>query len=105
VPVHAGAVISKMYRFAFEFEQFHERQPTFEELADHFDLSVERIEHLWRAGIHPISLESPMTADSDAAVFGDMIEDTNALSPYVETETSSLAERVRGFVDLLSKRQ
>jgi RNA polymerase sigma factor (sigma-70 family) len=81
VPAHAGEMLTRIHWSRASLEVKLGRSPTLDELAADADLPREKlVEALgWRA--EPLSLSEPL-GDEGGTDFGDVVADTNAISPF-----------------------
>jgi RNA polymerase primary sigma factor len=110
VPVHVVELINRVVRVQRRMLQERGCEPTTEEVADHLDLSPERVGEVLRLAQEPVSLHAPVGEEDDVAL-GDLIEDGDAASPvesaaflllrqHLEAVLSTLGERERKVVQL-----
>ncbi len=104
IPVHMVEVINKLKRIQHAEEVKLGREPTVEELAKLMDLSVEKIIEVRTYGREPISLHLPVGEDAGSE-FGDLIEDTNAISPVEAAEYSMLQDQLAKVLAGLTDRE
>ena len=103
VPVHANEALAKVSRTAGFLYQELQREPTEEELAEFVGLTPERVRELRQAGKGSISLDRPLTEESDDSL-GSILEDPEAVSP-MNTALASALERqtIRALASLDSQ--
>ncbi|MDD4527833.1 MAG: sigma-70 family RNA polymerase sigma factor [Candidatus Margulisbacteria bacterium] len=89
LPVHVVETLNKLKKISKMFMQEYKRKPTDEELAQHSELSVIKVQELAKIAQLPISLETPIGDD-----------DSNSLSDIVESEAEKNPEE-RVLSDLL----
>ena len=104
IPVHMVEAMNRVLRTKLDLTQRLEREPTIEELSSATDLSVERVEELLRIAIDPLSLDMPMSEESDASL-GDRVQDENAASPAAVAEMAMLHEAVEEALSDLAPRE
>ena len=104
VPVHMVEVINKLSRIQRRMLQDLGREPTTEELANELNMPIEKVEEVQKYGREPISLHTPLGEEGDSE-FGDLIEDTDAISPQDAVAFSILQEEFRQVLDTLSPRE
>ncbi|MCJ7702355.1 MAG: sigma-70 family RNA polymerase sigma factor [Anaerolineales bacterium] len=88
VPAHMSEKLAKLFRAQYLLKQELGRTPEAEEIAAVLDLSLERVTYLFQIARHPLSLEMPVSIETDS-VLGDFIEDDQAPDPD-ETSTQNL---------------
>ncbi|MFI8104627.1 RNA polymerase sigma factor [Streptomyces sp. NPDC086023] len=110
VPVHVVELINRVVRVQRRMLQERGYEPTAEEVANHLELSPERVSEVLRLAQEPVSLHAPVGEEDDVAL-GDLIEDGDATSPvesaaffllreHLEAVLSTLGERERKVVQL-----
>ncbi|MFD3522800.1 RNA polymerase sigma factor [Streptomyces sp. NPDC058653] len=110
VPVHVVELINRVVRVQRRMLQERGYEPTHEEVANHLELTAERVGEVLRLAQEPVSLHAPVGEEDDVA-FGDLIEDGDAASPvesaaflllreHLEAVLSTLGERERKVVQL-----
>ena len=104
VPVHMVEVINKLSRIQRRMLQDLGREPTTEELANELNMPIEKVEEVQKYGREPISLHTPLGEEGDSE-FGDLIEDTDAISPQDAVAFSILQEEFRQVLSTLSPRE
>jgi len=83
LPVHRQAEVQRLHRVKRELSKELGREPTYEELADGLNISVQRVEQLLQYAQQPISLDKPVGENGE-----------NELSDFVESDRPSPAEIV-----------
>jgi RNA polymerase primary sigma factor len=105
LPVHAVELLTRVMRAERELTAQTGEQPTVDELARLLDLDVERIIEARRAAQTPLSIEAPLSDDSDMTR-GDMLGDENAgTAAHREVEMQELSRRLSLALDLLDPRE
>jgi RNA polymerase primary sigma factor len=104
VPVHMSDRIRELYKTAHQFEQWHGRRPTPEELADELGLETRKVRWMLQVSSHPRSLEQPV-GDDDGAEFGSFIEDDSSPAPGQMAYGNLLGEKVEEMLTTLSPRE
>ena len=104
IPVHMVEAMNRVLRLKIDLAQRLEREPTIEELALTADLPVERVQELLRIAIDPLSLDMPMSEESDASL-GDRVRDDNAASPAAVAEMAMLHDAVAEALSDLTPRE
>ena len=77
IPVHMIETINKLNRIQRKLLQENGKEATPEELAEHMDMTEEKVRRVLKIAKEPISMESPVGDDEDSHL-GDFIEDENA---------------------------
>jgi len=104
IPVHMIETINKMMRVSRQIAQKIGREPTPEELAEHLELSVEKVEQILEVAKEPVSLETPIGDDEDSQL-GDFVEDEKAENPLDATVGAALAEATLEVLKNLTDRE
>ena len=104
IPVHMIETLNKVIRTSRTLTQDLGREPVPEEIADHLEMEVERVERILKLNRGPISLQTPVGDEEDSQL-GDFIEDTSAVSPAEAVISQSLREQTRKVLSTLSPRQ
>jgi RNA polymerase primary sigma factor len=81
------------------------REPTVDELADAMRLPPDRVERVMGIVREPISLERPVNRDDSTATLGDLIEDTEAVSPSESALAADLSREIRRSLASLTPRE
>ena len=105
LPVHLVDKISKMRRVAMKLLEMFGREPTDEELAEEMGMTASRVAQLRTAAIRPASLDAPVGAEGDSHLFGEIIEDEQAETPYEQLEEKSVTTMLRDMVKTLPPRE
>jgi len=80
------------------------RDPTPDEIAAMVDLPVERVVEIRRLAMEPVSLHSPV-GEEDGSELGDLIEDSESLSPPELVTAGLLASHVEDVLNHLGERE
>jgi RNA polymerase primary sigma factor len=104
IPVHMVEAMNRVLRTKLELTQRLEREPSIEELSAATDLPVDRVEELLRIAVDPLSLDMPMSEESDASL-GDRVQDENAASPAAVAEMAMLHDAVEDALSDLAPRE
>ncbi len=104
IPVHMIETINKMMRVSRQIAQEIGREPTPEELAEHLELPVEKVEQILEVAKEPVSLETPIGDDEDSQL-GDFVEDENAENPLDATVSAALSEATLDVLENLTDRE
>ena len=105
IPVHMHETINKLIRTQRRLTQELNREPTYEELAEAMDIDVEKVEHIIKIKQDPHSLDKPLREGEEDTVFGDTMEDEDAIKPEEETTKQLLKEHVNQMLNHLSDRE
>ncbi|GGO63504.1 hypothetical protein GCM10012289_10720 [Nonomuraea cavernae] len=104
IPVHMVELINKVARVQRRLQSELGREPTPEEIAVEADLPPERVAEVQAYGREPISLHTPLGEQGDSE-FGDLIEDTEAVSPAEAVSFTLLQQQLRSLLDELTERE
>ncbi|MBB4915292.1 RNA polymerase sigma factor RpoD-like protein [Streptosporangium saharense] len=104
IPVHMVEVINKLARVHRQMLSDLGREPTSEELARELEMTPEKVVEVQRYGREPISLHSPLGTEGDSE-FGDLIEDSEAITPDEAVAFGLLQEQLHAVLDTLSERE
>jgi RNA polymerase primary sigma factor len=103
VPVHVMDFYNKISKTSRELIPQLGREPSKKEIAKTLGVSTEKIEEVLRATKNPIPLETPV-GDDDSQL-QDFISDTNALSPYSDSEKKELTDKILMILQTLEPRE
>jgi RNA polymerase primary sigma factor len=104
IPVHMVETINKLIRVSRQLLQEYGREPTPEEIAEHMDLSVDKVREIMKIAQEPVSLETPIGEEDDSHL-GDFIEDQEALAPADAAAYELLKEQLEDVLDTLTERE
>ena len=104
IPVHMIETINKLNRIQRKLLQENGKEATPEELAEHMDMTEEKVRRVLKIAKEPISMESPVGDDEDSHL-GDFIEDENAEKPLEQTINDGLSDSTRDILSSLTPRE
>jgi RNA polymerase primary sigma factor len=104
IPVHMVELINKVARVHRRLQSELGREPTPDEIAKESELEVDRVVEIQGYGREPISLHTPLGEEGDSE-FGDLIEDTEAISPAEAVSFTLLQQQLHSLLDQLSERE
>jgi RNA polymerase primary sigma factor len=104
IPVHMIETINKLNRIQRKLLQDNGKEATPEELAEHMDMTEEKVRRVLKIAKEPISMESPVGDDEDSHL-GDFIEDENAEKPLDQTINDGLSDSTRDILSSLTPRE
>ncbi|GAA3556994.1 hypothetical protein GCM10022419_042000 [Nonomuraea rosea] len=104
IPVHMVELINKVARAQRRLQSELGREPTPEEIAKESELEADRVVEIQGYGREPISLHTPLGEEGDSE-FGDLIEDTEAISPAEAVSFTLLQQQLHALLDQLSERE
>jgi RNA polymerase primary sigma factor len=102
LPVHVADQVRRLLRARRQLAQKLNREPTLAELAHETQQSEERVRELLELVETPVSLETPV-GDGES-MYGDLIEDVNALAPHEQTAEQARGKELAGALDELNPR-
>ncbi len=104
LPVHVGEKIARLNRISRRLQQDLGREPSAEELAEHMQMNLEKVQEIIRVSQEMLSLDSQLHEDQDFNL-GDLIEDRSAQAPPDIANHHLLKEQVEGLLDRLTERE
>ena len=104
IPVHMIETINKLNRIQRRLLQENGKEATPEELAEHMDMTEEKVRRVLKIAKEPISMESPVGDDEDSHL-GDFIEDENAEKPLDQTINDDLSDSTHDILSSLTPRE
>jgi len=104
IPVHMVETINKVYKATRALTQKFGHEPTIEQIAKEVEVTVEKVEEIYRISQDTTSLATPVGDDEDSFL-GDFIEDTTQPSPYEETSRELLRESIEQVLNSLDERE
>src|SRR5437868_6306371 len=105
LPVHAVELLTRVMRAERDMQAETGDMPSIEMIARHLDLDVERIIEARRAAQTPLSIEAPLSDDSDMTR-GDLLGDETAgHAAHREVEMQELSRRLTSALDALDPRE
>jgi RNA polymerase primary sigma factor len=102
LPVHVADQVRRLLRARRQLAQKFNREPSLAELARETQQSEERVRELLELVETPVSLETPV-GDGES-MYGDLIEDVNALAPHEQTAEHARGKELAGALDQLNPR-
>ncbi|KUJ70120.1 RNA polymerase subunit sigma [Streptomyces albus subsp. albus] len=103
LPVHLVEELGRIRRVQREFNREHGREPDHSEIAAELGTSTERVSDVLDWARDPVSLN--MSVDDEGETqFGDLLEDTSAVSPEQSVLTLLRSEELEGLIGRLDDR-
>ncbi len=104
LPLNQVGAVNKIYRFFAEFQQEYNREPTTKEISEALDIPVKKIDQILKAAGKHMSMDAPLTTDSDSNSLVDIMENEGidpsdnalikeSLLKEIERALSTLPER------------
>ena len=104
LPQNIVNVLSRIRSAANAFEQENQRTPSMEELAERTGMSVEKVEEYLGHTTSTISMDTPLSADSDATV-GEMLPDLSSSAADETLIAESLRHDLQVAMSSCSRRE
>ena len=104
VPVHMVETINKMSNMQRKLTLELGYEPSVKELAEHLDMTEEKVQEIMQIAREPASLETPIGEEDDSNL-GDFVADANVLSPEGNVESVMLREHIDSLLDDLKERE
>jgi RNA polymerase primary sigma factor len=104
IPIYKLEVVNKVHQTQKAMFQQLGREPTMPEIAKRLEMDPEKLEALMRLTREPMSLDAPVSDDSDSTV-ADFIESPNAPAPSEPIEGAALKEEVESVLCSLTPRE
>jgi RNA polymerase primary sigma factor len=102
LPVHVADQVRRLLRARRQLAQKLNREPSLAELARETQQSEDRVCELLELVENPVSLETPV-GDGES-LYGDLIEDVNALAPHEQTADQARGQELAGALEQLNPR-
>ncbi|AWL87879.1 RNA polymerase subunit sigma [Streptomyces sp. TSRI0445] len=103
LPVHLVEELGRIRRVQREFNREHGRDPEHAEIAAELDSNAERVGNVLDWARDPVSLNMSVDDDGDTQ-FGDLLEDTSAVSPEQSVMTLLRSEELEDLIGKLDNR-
>ncbi len=103
VPVHTNEASTKIAKTAQRLAQQFDREPTFEEIGQHLEMTGDRVKETIEAFQEPISLDAP-SVDGETEL-GELIPDLACQSPDEEVSRKSNAQWLNQIFQVLTDRE
>nr|WSY54208.1 sigma-70 family RNA polymerase sigma factor [Streptomyces sp. NBC_00886] len=103
LPVHLVEELGRIRRVQREFNRKNGREPEHAEIAAELDSTPERVTDVLDWARDPVSLNMSVDDDGDTQ-FGDLLEDTSAVSPEQSVMTLLRSEELDGLIGRLDQR-
>lgn len=104
VPVHMVETINKMSKMQRKLTLELGYEPSVKELAEHLDMSEEKVQEIMQIAREPASLETPIGEEDDSNL-GDFVADSNVVSPEGNVESVMLREHIDTLLGDLKERE
>lgn len=97
-PVHVAESLNKILRTQNQLIQEFSREPSNEEIANKIGMLEKKVASVLEATQHTLDLEHKVGHDDDTEL-GSFIADENSLSPFKETQSREMTERILNILD------
>jgi len=104
LPLKQAGLLYKLRTKSEELTKLNDREPTVPELAMALGVSVREVEEVQRVARRPVSLDSPVTEDSETAHL-DLMADEDAPAVDRDLVASTLNREIAGLLRLLAPRE
>ena len=104
LPLNVTNILSRLRAAANAFEQENQRTPSSAELAERTGMSVEKVEEYLGHTTSTISMDTPLSADSDATV-GEMLPDTSSDAADEKLMAESLRHDLQVAMSSVTRRE
>ena len=104
IPVHLMHAINKYHSVTKQLTQKLGRHPGIEEISESLQLSSQRIEYLLLLGQNTVSLDEPVSRDSDMSLL-DMLFDDTLDSPFTHFRRLYIRKAIDHALKALDKRE
>jgi RNA polymerase primary sigma factor len=104
LPLKQAGLLYKIRTKTEELSKKHDREPTPKELAAALGVKLREVEEIQRVARRPVSLDSPITDDSETA-YMDLMADEDAPAVDRDLLESSLRSEIVGLLGHLSARE
>jgi RNA polymerase primary sigma factor len=104
LPLKQAGLLYKIRTKTEELTKRHDREPTPKELADALGVKVNEIEEIQRVARRPVSLDSPITEDSETA-YMDLMADEEAPAVDHDLIENSLRREIAALLGNLAPRE
>ncbi len=104
IPIYKLEVVNKVHQTQKELFQAFGREPTMDEIAERLEMDVDKLEALMKLTREPVSLDSPVSEDSEATI-GEFVGDPDAVKPSDALEEAALRDEVEEVLSSLTPRE
>ncbi len=104
IPIYKLEVVNKVHHMQKALFQEFGREPTLEEVAVRLEMDIDKLEGLMRLTREPISLDAPVSEDSEATV-GEFVGDPDAVKPSDALEEAALRDEIEQVLASLTPRE
>jgi RNA polymerase primary sigma factor len=105
LPLNRVGSLNKISKTMSDLEQLYQREPTSEEIATVLDITAEDVELLASQRSRCLSMDAPISSDSDAGSLLELIPDQTSENPDSELMKTSMKTEVKRALSTLSTRE
>ncbi len=105
LPLNQVGAVNKIYRFYADFQQVHFREPTPNEISEEFDISQAKITQIMKAAGKHMSMDAPLTTDSDSNSLIDVMENEGIDPSDITLLRESLLKEIERALSTLPERE
>ncbi len=104
IPVHMVETINRLKKIQSQLLHENGKEPSEELIAEHMDMSVERVREIMRVAQEPVSMETPIGPEEDSRLM-DFIRDEEALAPDDAALKTITNEDIDSVLKTLTERE
>lgn len=106
LPLNKIGNITKINRTFASLEQFHEREPSLDEIAEQLDITASEVSDFMKISGRHVSVDAPISDEDDSSSMLDLMsDDQSANSPENELNSESLRSEIERSLATLSFRE
>lgn len=106
LPLNKIGSINKVNRTFSELEQKYEREPSYEEIAEDLDMTVDEVEASMMNSARSLSMDAPFGEDGDSGTLYDVLSvDKEGSSPDAQLMSQSLKNEIENALSSLTPRE
>jgi RNA polymerase primary sigma factor len=105
LPLNQVGAVNKIYRFYADFQQVHFREPTPNEISEELDISQAKITQIMKAAGKHMSMDAPLTTDSDSNSLIDVMENEGIDPSDITLLRESLLKEIERALSTLPERE
>lgn len=105
LPLNQVGAVNKIYRFYAEFQQEFHREPTIIEVSETLEIPKKKIQQIMKAAGKHMSMDAPLTSESDSISLVDIMENSNSDSADEVLMQESLYREIERALTTLPERE
>jgi len=105
LPLNRVGALSKVNRAFSELEQKYQREPTADEVGDELEMSPEVVDQLKAHGKKQLSIDAPLTSESEAGSLYDILPNELTEEPDADLMRNSMRGEIKRVLATLSGRE